>query len=137
MIAIGFGIGIDKPFRLGAKLKQWIIPITGQSSGTPTAGTSINKSLSAGASIVLNLTAATTLTITEVYDGAIGTILVNQDAIGSRTLGLQFFTNNYLNELTKVTIGTNTGISSSANKHSLITFKRYGDKVTLIYGHEQ
>jgi hypothetical protein len=101
-------------------------------------GTSINKQMSAGEAMTLSLTAATTLSVTEVYDGAVGTILVNQDGVGGKTLGLTFYPETFAGtELTQVVIGSITSINSAANKHSLITYKRYGGKVTIVYGHQQ
>lgn len=101
------------------------------------SGTSIDKQFSAGEATVLTLSANTTLGINEVFDGAVGTILVEQNSVGNYNLGLTFFPQDVLSTpLTQVIIGSISDINKTANKHSLITFKRYGSKVTIVYGHQ-
>lgn len=92
-----------------------------------------------GRNITDTLTVNTIYYITHVPQGGDGEILVKQDGTGGRTLTLYFYDKGQTGEpdanieLTKVTVGATTAIKATANKHTLIRYRRWGTKVTLEY----
>lgn len=80
------------------------------------------------------LTANTTYNITYIPDGAEGEIFVRQDGTGGWTLTLNMYPlSTSSTALTKVTVGATTAIKTTANKHTLIRYRRWGTKVTIEY----
>ena len=112
------------------------VPIDNQKTQTPTIASNMTLDWRSGSNMSITLTMNVILSIQNIPDGKSGTILVKQDATGGRTILISTWSGAGTGDLTEVTIGTNTAINSSANKYSTITYKRFADVVTLVFGKE-
>lgn len=84
-----------------------------------------------GASTFFSLTQNIIISIDELPNGIEGTILVQQDATGGRSVSVI----NTLS-LSQVVIGPVTSVNTASSKYSSITYKRINDRLILVYGHE-
>lgn len=106
-----------------------------QDYGTRTSTTTHDFLKGSSGSITLS-TSNITININNIPDGESGTLLIKQSTGTARAITINAYSDGGSTSLTKVTIGTVTSISSTLGKYSTVTFKRFGNVVTLVFGRE-
>ena len=134
--AVGFGAEGRPEFIMNTSGHEDRTSAEGQTPNTDyTAGADTTGTLALdwryGGCLHVRLTGNLTITVQNVPDGASGTVLVEQDGTGSRTLTIA---NNF--SATNRVIGSVTSINPTANKYSTLTYKRFGSELVLVYGRQ-